>query len=133
MIPLGGLSIIFYQHPLGLSLPFVPIHFVHDRIILLFSTYCELLTLTPLESPAACVRSSASIGACSGDEPRKTFGLLRGESSHCKVEDFLTGFTNHCSLINGSIYLSICVSPHLPICCLHCLPITAENSPSSYV
>src|SRR4030042_894920 len=76
---------------------------------------------TPLESPAACpVRSSASIGACSGDEPRKTSGLLRGEdiipfrantgfnaplalletfsnrvneSPRWKVEDFLTGFT----------------------------------------
>jgi hypothetical protein len=34
----------------------------------------------PLESPAACpVRSLASIGACSGDEPRKTSGLLPGE------------------------------------------------------
>jgi hypothetical protein len=67
---------------------------------------------TPLESPAACpVRSSASIGACSGDEPRKTYGLLRGEdkipfgantgfkapceSSRWKVEDLLTGFTFH--------------------------------------
>src|SRR4030067_3752225 len=54
---------------------------------------------TPLESPAAC----------SGDEPRKTSGLLRGEdiipfrantgfNAPCehprwKVEDFLTGFT----------------------------------------
>ena len=54
---------------------------------------------TPLESPAAC----------SGDEPRKTSGLLRGEDiipfgantgfkaprepSRWKVRDLLTGFT----------------------------------------
>ena len=57
------------------------------------------LHFTPLESPAAC----------SGDEPRKTSGLLRGEDiipfgantgfkapcepSHWKVEYLLTGFT----------------------------------------
>ena len=67
------------------------------------------LYFTPLESPAAClVRSSTSIGAYNGDEPRKTSGLLRGEDRiplgmnmrfkalcECflwKVEDLLTGF-----------------------------------------
>ncbi len=56
---------------------------------------------TPLESPAACpVRSSASIGACSGDEDKIPFGANTGfkapcEPSRWKVEDLLTGFTFH--------------------------------------
>ena len=54
---------------------------------------------TPLESPAACpVRSSASIGACSGDEDIIPFRANTGFNALCepprwKVEDFLTGFT----------------------------------------
>jgi len=69
----------------------------YNKKATLFSLAC--LPFTPLESPAAC----------SGDEPRKTSGLLRGEdiipfrantgfNAPCepprwKVEDFLTGFT----------------------------------------
>jgi hypothetical protein len=78
------------------------------------------------------VRSSASIGAYSGDEPRKTSGLLRGEDeipfganpvrdlslngantgfktlcepSHWKVKDLLTGFT---ALLN-LFYFPCCI------------------------
>ena len=57
---------------------------------------------TPLESPAACpVRSSASIGACSGDEDIIPFRANTGFNAPCepprwKVKDFLTGFTTPC-------------------------------------
>ena len=63
------------------------------------------LHFTPLESPAARGRV---LSTCSGDEPCKTSGLLRGEDrillgantgfkapsepSRWKVEDLLTGF-----------------------------------------
>ncbi len=59
------------------------------------------LHFTPLESPAACpVRSSASIGACNGDEdefllertPLETFSNGVNEPSCWKVEYLLTGF-----------------------------------------
>ena len=59
---------------------------------------------------AAKARCSLRAGGCSGDEPRKTYGLLRGEDiilfrantgfnaprepPRWKVEDFLTGFTS---------------------------------------
>ena len=60
----------------------------------------KLFFFTPLESPAACpVRSSASIGACSGDEDIIPFRANTEFNAPCepprwKVKDFLTGFTS---------------------------------------
>jgi len=64
----------------------------------------KLFFFTPLESPAACpVRSSASIGACSGDEDIIPFRANTEFNAPCepprwKVEDFLTGFICHSGL-----------------------------------